>query len=168
MEIRGYFISDEKGHVAGIEYENRFPCGYVIDPTGEKQPIVFVIANAVRLDHDYHGEHCEVPDSAAIWADYATMLQADGTPFNPILFALYNGMEPPWQYASPYQKQIYELLDGTPEEFADLLSAFLSCHFLGRTAEEVKDRLVGWKFTDTFEGLEFDSFQACSLEKYGN
>jgi hypothetical protein len=118
--------------------------------------------------HDYKNTHCEVMDSAAIWADYATMEYMPGMPINPVLKALYEDKDP-MSVASAYQQKLLKSVEGTAEHKADLLSGFLSCHFLGRTAKDVM-AIPGWKFTAEVEvdGKKqiVDTFQKCSLEDY--
>ena len=175
-ETRGYFITDPGGQsVLGVKYRDLSPCGYVVSPTGERVEIVFVLASLDDTDHDYHGEHCEVPDGSPLMADYATMLRPDnGQPYNPMLYALYQGAGlevalaavPPSQAALVSRMLLSYGLTG--EQVADRLSAFASCHYLGRTADEVLAVLAGWTFTSTdADGNQFDTFQRCSLEAYG-
>jgi len=169
IEARGYFIGDARGHVLGISFENGFPCGYAIDNDGLQVPIVFVVCAITDNGHDYKNTHCEVMDSAAIWADYATMEYAPEMPINPILKALYEDKDP-CRFASPYQQKLLKAIEGTSEHKADLLSGFLSCHFLGRTADDVM-KIPGWKFTaeiitENNETITVDTFVKCSLEDY--
>lgn len=172
---RGYFVADPGGQsVLGIKYRDLFPCGHVVSPAGEMVGIAFVLTSLTDTDHDYHGEHCEVPDSSPLMADFATKLRPDNSlPYNPILYALYQGagLDAALAAVPPSQAVLVQrmLVGGlTEEQVADRLSAFASCHYLGRTATEVRAVLAGWTLVGTDEdGNQFDTFNRCSLEEYG-
>lgn len=167
LDLRGYFLADDKRRVAGSEYVNLFDCGYATNKKGEKQNIVFLIVRGIDIDHDYHGKNCEVPNSAIIFSD------TDIIDKSPLLKDIKENKTIKDKVAG-YQKKAFDAVTGTDEPYkAGLLSIFLSRLYLGRMADEViANADKDWSFIDTYivdgKTITFDSFRPCNLENYGD